>query len=250
MVKTSNKRRGDELEKHGPPPRMLLSKMLSKDLMRSAVLGFLDRLSVARFMVVEEFSRVFHLRSCFCEGHGTILGQIHTDMPASLIKQCADCEMPKIGKFRCGKCDDFSKRTHFGSCSDCEKSECNGCMFFCVKCSREFCFECKDSIHCGQCKIPFCRECRDTLHCERCEESFCLECSEVVVCVKCDKTVCNDCEWIPYCAKCNKDVCRKCREIECCEVSETGYYCEGCNKMFSCIGCKDCFHCQRGFFHL
>jgi hypothetical protein len=108
MVKTSNKGRGDELEEKGSPATILLSKMLSEDIMCNAVLGFLDRASVASFMAMEEFSQVFHLRHCFCKDHGTRLGQVFTGMPdASPLKQCADCEMFMIGKIRCGKCDDF-----------------------------------------------------------------------------------------------------------------------------------------------
>ena len=44
---------------------------LPTDLMRSAVLGSLDRSSVASFMAVEEFSNGFHLHRCFCKDHGT-----------------------------------------------------------------------------------------------------------------------------------------------------------------------------------
>jgi hypothetical protein len=106
---------------------MLLSMMLPKDLMRSAVLGFLDRASVASFMAVEEFLNVFLLRNCFCKKHGTRLGEVcTTGMPARPKKQCADCEMPKIGKTRCGKCDTFSKWYHFGDCEVCEKVRMQG----------------------------------------------------------------------------------------------------------------------------
>ena len=210
MAKTRKNSSGDELEKEGPPPTMLLSKMLPEDLMCNAVLGFLDRASVASFMAVEEFSQVFRVHRCFCKDHGTHLGQVCTGMPTSPTKQCADCEMPKIGKLRCGKCDDFSKWNHFGNCNVCEKPECNVCKFFCLNCCREFCFQCKDSSHREECSISFCRDCRDTFCCERCEEFVCLECKDVAVCEKCDKTVCIDCEWIPYCTKCRYLECCKC----------------------------------------
>jgi hypothetical protein len=62
MVKKSKTRSWKELVKLDPPPTRLLSKMLPKDLMRSAMLGFLDRASVASFMAVKEFSYVFRLR--------------------------------------------------------------------------------------------------------------------------------------------------------------------------------------------
>jgi hypothetical protein len=55
------KRHGKKSKKNPPSPTMLLSKMLPKDLMRSAVLGFLDRASVASFMAVK---RVF--KTAFC----------------------------------------------------------------------------------------------------------------------------------------------------------------------------------------
>jgi hypothetical protein len=76
--------------------------------MRSTVLGFLDRSSVVTFMTVEEFSSVFHLRRCFCKDHGTRLEQACMTLPA-VGPGCADCEMAKIGRIRCVKCDDFSE---------------------------------------------------------------------------------------------------------------------------------------------
>jgi hypothetical protein len=141
MARMRTKRSGKKSKKNPPSPTMLLSKMLPEDLMGSAVLSFSDRASVASFMAVEDFSKVFRLRSCFCKDHGTQLGQVCKTLPASPNKQCADCEMPKIGMTRCGKCDVFSKRNHFGNCNDCEKTECNGCMFLCVQCCKEFCFK-------------------------------------------------------------------------------------------------------------
>jgi hypothetical protein len=141
MGKMKTKRRGknksQKPKNHPRSPTMLVSKMLPKDLMRSPVLGLLDRVSVASFMTVKEFSNVFGLRQCFCKNHGTrLIGQPE--------KQCLDCEMPKIGKTRYGNCDDFSKKDDFGTCDVCEKSECDDCIFFCVQCSQEFCCECKD----------------------------------------------------------------------------------------------------------
>jgi hypothetical protein len=154
------KRRGKKSKKHFPSPTMLLSKLLPEDVMCSTVLGFLDRASVARFMALYEFPSVFRLRSCFCKDHGTLLGQFWL-LPTLPQKQCADCEMHKIGMTRCGKCDEFSQTDHFSSCNVCATSECNSCMFLCIDCYEVFCSECKDPYQCEGCKHLSCLQCKN-----------------------------------------------------------------------------------------
>jgi hypothetical protein len=140
MENTGNQRGGSDIEEQDPPPRMLLSKMLQQDLVRNGVLDFLDRDSVLSFMKVEEFSKVFRLRRCFCEGHGTKLGAVW-GAPGHYRKDCQDCEMEAIAQFRCQKCDEFSKWNEFYNCDACSRSECHGCTDT-AKCSLPSCPGC------------------------------------------------------------------------------------------------------------
>jgi hypothetical protein len=171
--------------------------------MCNGVLGFLDRTSVSRFMAVGEFSQVCCLHRCFCKAHGTRLGQVW--VPTGPQKECTDCEMAKIGRIRCGKCDDFSKWNHFSNCHVCDKSECNECKCTvqCSECQEEFCNECKDYFYCGACGMESCFECKDDwLPCDQCENEYCLDCKDMFICTECDKAFCHDCKYSFYCSKC------------------------------------------------
>jgi hypothetical protein len=193
--------------------------------MRSAVLGFLDRASVASFMAVEEFSRKYH---------GTRLGQFF--VPTGPKKQCADCEMAKIEMVRCGRCDDFTMWEHLLSCKICNKSEYNALAvhiifqiapsatsnsatickdsFFCGVCCMEFCYECNSEwLPCSRCENVFCLECTDMFVCDGCDEPFCNDCTDMLVCCQCDKPFwCGDCKdtSIWTCADCDKPLCGGC----------------------------------------
>jgi hypothetical protein len=230
MARMKTKRRGKKSKKHPPSSTMLLSKMLPKDLMLSAVLGFLDRASVASFMAIKEFVDVFHLPSCFCKDHGTRLEQV--SLRTGPQKQCADCEMAKIEKIRCGRCDDFSKWDDFISCKICEKSECYGCADIaeCSECNEQFCYDCKVSFFCGECWMEFCDDCNcDWLPCSRCDNTFCFECKNMFICEGCDKPFCDDCtDMLVFCL-CDKPFCNDCKDV-------STWTCDGCEQSF-CAGC-------------
>jgi hypothetical protein len=227
------KRCGKKAKKQPPSPTILLSKMLPKDLMRSAVLGYLDRTSVANFMVVKEFSRVFGLRRCFCKDHGTrLVGQ--ACLPSTdPKKECADCEMAKIGEIRCESCDDFDNRDHFRSCKICNKSECIDCghILDCDECNEQFCYDCKDSFFCGMCCMEFCDDCNpDWLPCSQCDNDFCLECKDMFICDGCDLPFCDDCTDKLVCCYCSKSFCDDCTD-------EAIWSCGACGQSF-CLDCE------------
>jgi hypothetical protein len=259
MARMLTKRRGKRSKEHPPSPTMLLSKMLPKDLMRSAVLGFLDRPSVASFMEVKEFSQVFRLHECFCKHHGTRLGQVW--VPSGPQKQCADCEMLKVGKERCGNCDDFSKRNHFGNCNVCEKSECNDCIFFCEECGKGFCSECSKLSNCEECKTSLCLECENLCVCSECKKTFCDGCKEFEYCVACQTASCSECKetficeycWESYCVGCKeRRVCEKCdlqvcNDCFCCDESSCLESVIGCNKCDRTLS-NDCDNCKKHKF--
>jgi hypothetical protein len=233
-LRTKAKRRGKKSKKHPPSPTMLLSKMLPKDLMRSAVLGFLDRASVVSFMAAKEFSDVFRLTSCFCQDHGTRLVGQQVCVPTGTApkKQCVDCEMAKIEKIRCRCCDDFSKWDDFLSCKICEKSECYGCTDIadCAECNEQFCYDCKLSFFCGVCCMEFCDECNpDWLPCCQCDKNFCLDCKDMFICEGCDEPFCYDCTDMLACCRCSKPFCNDCKEM-------STWTCDGCEHSF-CVGC-------------
>jgi hypothetical protein len=76
MAKKRKQRSGSETEDQDPSPKMLIAKMLPKDLVRNGILNFLDRDSILSFMSVKQFSKEFRPFRCFCKGHGTKLGPV------------------------------------------------------------------------------------------------------------------------------------------------------------------------------
>jgi hypothetical protein len=248
------KRHGKNSKKNPPSPTMLLSKMLPRDLMRSAVLGFLDRASVASLMAVKELSQVFRLRSCFCKDHGTRLGQVCPRMPTGTKNQCADCEMPKIGMTRCGKCDEFERTGQFCYCNICDKSECRDCMFFCVDCYEVFCSECKDPYQCEGCKHSSCLQCKNEkmFVCTQCDKILCNGCNDLASCEVCKTAFCTECKVSFYCEECEEGFCLDCEAFFDCSHCE-GSFCLDCRKWISCndecenkfctLGCKEMYAC-------
>lgn len=158
MPKTKKLRIGNGTEKQENPSNMLLSKMLPQDLFRNSVLEFLDRDSVRNCISVEEFSKEFQLPLCFCAQHGTRLGQVVLE-PGPPKKGCVDCEMDKIGRARCCKCDDFFD--FLCGCDACGKSSCRDCMGT-ARCSACYKQNCRDCI-CGVRHMEYCCECNNLL---------------------------------------------------------------------------------------
>jgi hypothetical protein len=208
-------------------------------LMRNGVLDFLDRASVANFMTVEEFSKVFRLHRCFCKDHGMRLGQVWVPGPK---KQCTDCEMAKIGRIRCGKCDDFSKWHHFSSCTVCNKSDCSECMdtLLCYECHEEFCYECKDSFRCEECRMVFCNDCEDMFFCGQCDKPFCRDhCKDYFYCEECEETFCFGCKDSFSCTQCEEEFCLGCRKsITCTGECENTFCSLECKTSSSCCSTK------------
>jgi hypothetical protein len=217
---TRKRSRVEKLKKQEAPPLMLLSVMLPEESVRDGVLDFLDRSSVARFMAVEEFSKMFHLRRCFCECHGTRVGLI-TGRKGSAKKKCEDCKMEAKGKLRCGKCDNFSKKNHFGACCDCSRKECFSCITtsLCFTCCKQFCDDCKEFVVCRECQKNFCSDCNDDfVSCERCKLGMCYDCNVMSSCEGCSKSFCLECEELSSCEECDKTLCLGCKVSVCCST--------------------------------
>jgi hypothetical protein len=245
MVMVRRKRcRGVETEKQEAPPLMLLSVMLPEESVRDGVLDFLDRTSVLHFMAVEEFSKMFHLRRCFCVSHGNKVGPVK-NVKGGTKKKCEDCQMEARGKLRCGKCDDFSKKSHFGLCADCGRKECFDCMptCWCFTCCKQFCDDCKGFVVCRECQKNFCSDCNDDFtSCEHCKQGMCSDCNVMFSCEGCSKSFCLECEELFFCDECDKTFCLGCRDsVFSCTQCEADF-CLGCRKSVACAGeCDNTF---------
>jgi uncharacterized paraquat-inducible protein A len=98
---------------------VLLSKMLPEDYHVQHGARLLDRASVAKLMAVNEFSKLFVYVIC-CTNHGTRLEQVSMIYHLVPKSNAQTAENAKIGKIRCGNCDDLSDQDEFGICDVCE----------------------------------------------------------------------------------------------------------------------------------